>query len=96
MIGHPMGLPLKVASGARVRRVDSSKRFVANLDAYRANSGSPVLSWDEDLGLRVEGILVSGERDFKLAETGEGCQISRVCPDEECLGETVVNIAAVR
>lgn len=60
LIGHPMGLPMKIADNARVKG-SFGKTFRTNLDAYGGNSGSPVL--DAKTGL-VEGILVQGARDF--------------------------------
>src|SRR5690606_30992596 len=39
VIGHPSGLPAKIADGARVRS-HSPKYFVANLDTYGGNSGA--------------------------------------------------------
>jgi Trypsin-like peptidase domain len=84
VIGHPNGLPAKYAPGARVRDNRPQTFFVANLDTYGGNSGSPVFSATSG---RVEGILVRGENDF--VETSEGCQVSLVCPDNGCGGEDV-------
>ncbi len=63
IIGHPSGLPAKIADKAKV--VDNSKLafFLTNLDSFGGNSGSPV--FDMETGL-VEGILVRGERDYSL------------------------------
>ena len=58
--------------------------FVANLDTYGGNSGSPVFASDTN---RVEGILVRGETDFE--QTPAGCQISLVCPTSGCRGEDI-------
>jgi hypothetical protein len=83
VVGHPNGLPVKLADGARVRSNRRRAFFVANLDTYGGNSGSPVL----DLRTRtVEGILVNGEDDF--VEQGD-CRVSMVCPDAGCRGEAV-------
>jgi hypothetical protein len=82
-VGHPNGLPVKLADGAKVRSNRRRAFFVANLDTYGGNSGSPVL----DLRTRtVEGILVNGEDDFV---TRGDCQVSMVCPDAGCRGEAV-------
>lgn len=70
VIGHPLGLPLKIADNAKVRGV-FGKTFKANLDTYGGNSGSPVV--DIETGL-VEGILVHGAGD--LRQQG-GCTVSR-------------------
>jgi hypothetical protein len=61
VIGHPNGLPTKFADGAQVRGNAHKDFFVANLDTYGGNSGSPVFN---AVSLEVEGILVRGENDF--------------------------------
>ncbi|MCU0569679.1 MAG: serine protease [Oculatellaceae cyanobacterium Prado106] len=81
VIGHPSGLPLKYADGAHVRTNGSPAHFIANLDTYGGNSGSPVFNSDTH---QVEGILVRGENDF--VSVGD-CQVSMVCPDTGCRGE---------
>ena len=60
VIGHPSGLPLKIADGARV----TTKRwnfFYSNLDTYAGNSGSAV--FNRKTGV-VEGILIQGATDY--------------------------------
>lgn len=79
VIGHPYGLPTKVAGGATVRSVKAkAKYFVANLDTYGGNSGSAVFNADSGL---IEGILVRGQTDFKYDSVQE-CSLSNVCSDE--------------
>lgn len=56
VIGHPAGLPTKVAGGANVRDANHEAYFVANLDTYGGNSGSAV--FNERTG-DIEGILVA-------------------------------------
>jgi V8-like Glu-specific endopeptidase len=81
VIGHPVGLPTKFADGAVVRNNQPSAFFVANLDTYGGNSGSPVFNNDTH---EVEGVLVRGETDF--VQQGD-CNISLVCPTTGCRGE---------
>ncbi len=83
VIGHPSGLPLKYAPNANVRINSAAAFFVANLDTYGGNSGSPVFDQETDI---VEGILVRGETDF--VSVG-GCRVSNVCPTTGCRGEDV-------
>lgn len=83
VIGHPSGLPLKYAPGAEVRDNDEDAFFVANLDTYGGNSGSPV--FDEESHV-VEGILVRGETDFVFSGS---CRVSNVCSTSGCRGEDV-------
>lgn len=63
VIGHPAGLPLKLAFGPTTQVYDDSAAgwFAANLDTYGGNSGSPVFNATTG---EVEGILVRGASDF--------------------------------
>lgn len=88
VIGHPAGLPLKLAGGAAVRSV-KGEFLVANLDTYGGNSGSAV--FNETTG-DVEGILVRGEMDFVYKN---GCRISNQCDVAACRGEDVTLIERV-
>lgn len=85
VIGHPAGLPLKLAFGdnTAVRSNDETGYFVANLDTYGGNSGSPVI--DPLTGV-VEGILVRGETDFV---TVGNCSMSNVVSNSGGRGEDV-------
>jgi V8-like Glu-specific endopeptidase len=89
VIGHPAGLPTKVAGGAKVRDASKPGFFVANLDTYGGNSGSAVFNGKTGL---VEGILVRGDQDY--VQKGD-CEVSKVCPDDGCRGEDVTKIANV-
>jgi hypothetical protein len=83
VVGHPCGLPQKYAPGAKVRDNTPAPFFVANLDTYGGNSGSPVFNSSSGV---VEGILVRGENDFVSNGT---CYVSLVCPTTGCRGEDV-------
>lgn len=89
VIGHPSGLPGKIAGGARVRDNTPAGYIVANLDTYGGNSGSAV--FNSQTGL-IEGILVRGEQDYVYEN---GCYRSKVCSDDECSGEHVTRIEEV-
>jgi V8-like Glu-specific endopeptidase len=80
VVGHPAGLPVKWADGARVRSLKSTY-FIANLDTYGGNSGSAIFNANTR---EVEGILVRGEADYTMR--GE-CRISYRCGNDECGGE---------
>ncbi|MCG2724850.1 MAG: serine protease [Elusimicrobia bacterium] len=90
VIGHPMGLPVKLAGDSSVRNASPEGYFVANLDTYGGNSGSPVFNAETKL---IEGILVRGETDF--VETDEECTISNVVPQEGGRGEDVTKVSAL-
>ena len=89
VVGYPMGLPVKIAANGQVRSLESSF-FVANLDTYGGNSGSPVFNTLALVNghLVVEGILVRGEDDFLAISSP--CRISKRCPVHGCRGEDVV------
>ena len=89
VIGHPAGLPTKIAGGADVRDASKNGYFVANLDTYGGNSGSAVFNAKTAL---VEGILVRGETDYVYRN---GCRVSNVCASDGCRGEDVTKISAV-
>ena len=91
VIGHPTGLPTKIADGASVRKL-SEKFFIANLDTYGGNSGSAVFNMKTNL---VEGILVRGENDY-VYDRKEGCQVSNVCENGACRGEDVTYITNIK
>ena len=88
VIGHPSGLPTKVAAGATVRRLDTGY-FVASLDTYGGNSGSAVFNNTDG---KVEGILVRGETDFRNQGS---CTVSNRCAADGCRGEDVTLISTV-
>ncbi len=91
VIGHPTGLPTKVAGGANVRENTNDVFFVANLDTYGGNSGSAVFNAKDNT---VEGILVRGENDYNY-DYGQGCRVSNKCENDECRGEDVTRITNI-
>ena len=91
VIGHPSGLPTKIAGGASVRNANLVDYFVANLDTYRGNSGSAVFN---AVSGKIEGILVEGEQDFEV-RPDELCIQSKRCPEDGCRGEDVTKISVV-
>jgi len=67
VMGHPCGLPLKFAPGAKVRNVEETY-FSAYLDIYSGNSGSPVFDSETH---EVIGMVVRGDnRDFRWTGSG--------------------------
>ncbi|OGR43022.1 MAG: hypothetical protein A2X35_04680 [Elusimicrobia bacterium GWA2_61_42] len=67
VIGYPSGMPVKVQEqGAAVRSVTRSGYFVANLDTFSGNSGSPVFNMRT---MKIEGILARGGADFVYDST---------------------------
>ncbi|HAF95698.1 MAG: hypothetical protein A2X34_06660 [Elusimicrobia bacterium GWC2_51_8] len=88
VIGHPVGLPLKIATGAKVRDTAPDGYFVTDLDTFGGNSGSPVFSAKTRL---VEGILVRGDEDF--IQSPAGCTTLAVYPQIGGRGEDVTKVA---
>ena len=87
VIGHPVGLPKKWAGGASVRDNAPSRYFVANLDTYGGNSGSPVFNAATH---DAEGILVRGETDFVF---NGSCRVSNVVPVNGGRGEDCTRVS---
>lgn len=92
VIGHPSGLPAKIARGSEVRENTHPAFFLANLDTYGGNSGSPVFSADSHL---LVGLLVRGDTDFRYDKTRR-CNVSYTCPSTGCRGEDVVKLSVFR
>lgn len=89
VIGHPAGLPTKIAGGAVVRDASPKGYLVANLDTYGGNSGSAVFNAKTGV---VEGILVRGETDYVYK--GD-CRVSNVCASDGCRGEDVTKLSSI-
>jgi len=90
VIGHPVGLPLKVAGGASVRDFSKKGYFTADLDTFGGNSGSPVFNAKTK---KIEGILVRGDEDF--AESPAGCTTMATYEQTGGRGEDVTKISAL-
>lgn len=90
VIGHPSGLPTKIADGAFVRNNSNDVYFSANLDTYGGNSGSAVFNVQTG---EIEGILVRGENDY--VRGSNNCTVSNLCPMDGCRGEDVTRITNV-
>jgi V8-like Glu-specific endopeptidase len=91
VIGHPVGLPLKIAAGASVRDASKVGYFVADLDTFGGNSGSPVFDTATKL---ITGILVRGDEDFK--QSPEGCTTMATYAQTGGRGEDVTKISALQ
>lgn len=91
VIGHPSGLPTKIADGAFIRSNKNKYYFQTNLDTFGGNSGSAVINIKSG---EVEGILVRGERDYILDST-QNCYRSKICKMDECRGEDVTRITNI-
>ncbi len=89
VIGHPAGLPTKIAGGSTVRDASPEGYYVANLDTYGGNSGSAVFNAKTGV---VEGILVRGETDYVYKD---GCRVSNVCSSTGCRGEDVTKLSSI-
>ena len=104
VIGHPSGLPMKIATNGSRFGEGTSDFFVLSLDTFGGNSGSPV--FDATTG-EVEGILVRGAPDFVLDSEyqcykPERCEcvcLSGQCEevdDGTCYGEDAIRTSVFR
>lgn len=92
VIGHPTGLPTKIADGAIVRENSNPVYFQSNLDTFGGNSGSAVFNTTTG---QVEGILVRGETDY-VYDSSQGCRVPKECSNEGCRGEDVTRITNIK
>ncbi|WP_417336725.1 trypsin-like serine peptidase [Halobacteriovorax marinus] len=89
LLGFPSGIPLKIATDGKLRNDENKYFFVAEVDAFHMNSGSPVIN---EATLEVEGLLVRGEKDFI---NRVGCYDLMRCNDGSCRGEDVSRITSI-
>jgi V8-like Glu-specific endopeptidase len=89
VIGHPTGLPTKIADGAYIKSINGVF-FSSNLDTYGGNSGSAV--FNEQTG-EVEGILVRGATDYVSSGS---CRVSNRLGQHEGKGEDVTLITNIK
>lgn len=96
VIGHPSGLPTKVAGDAKVVGNTEQNYFTTNLDTFGGNSGSAVFNATTGV---VEGILVRGARDY-VGDQTLGCARVFEAPQEiegvPNLGESVSRITDIK
>ncbi|MDD0853361.1 serine protease [Halobacteriovorax sp. GB3] len=95
IIGHPSGLPQKIADAGTLKSLNPSKSYyLARLDAFQGNSGSPVINAQTE---EVEGILISGVEDYEsVKRNGKRCFIPKICTTQDhCEGEAVFKIEEV-
>jgi V8-like Glu-specific endopeptidase len=90
VIGHPVGLPMKLAGYATVRDFSKVGYFVADLDTFGGNSGSPVFNVKTK---KIEGILVRGDEDF--LESPAGCTTMATYEQTGGRGEDVTKISVL-
>lgn len=88
LIGHPSGLPTKVADNGYVLKI-SENSFTSNVDAFTINSGSGVFNAQTG---EVEGILSQGQQDYD----GNSNCTSTVKYDMEKGNETVVKVEKIK
>lgn len=74
LVGHPSGLPSKIARGGQVHKIEQN-HIVADLDSFKGNSGSAVFNSET---LEVEGILVRGRKDYHREN---GCVKNNICAE---------------
>jgi hypothetical protein len=87
LIGHPDGAPVKVARGGLTFAGSGPYVFLASIDAFSSNSGSPV--WNTATGT-VEGILTTGETDYYFnypPNDPDGCLMVNSCNEVTGCGD---------
>ena len=95
VIGHPSGLPTKIAGGATVKRNGEDYFFESDLDTFGGNSGSAVFNANTGV---IEGILVRGAQDYRI-DYSRACRVVNECDSVNgrgCSGEDVTRIRKVQ
>lgn len=85
MIGHPSGLPQKIADNAVIKSI-SDTEFKATLDAFQINSGSAVFNAGNG---ELLGILVRGKVDYRTNRQYKCTEPNTTSDDDE--GEDVAS-----
>ena len=94
MIGHPMGLPMKIDRGGQVIEdaLNTGTWFGADLDSFGGSSGAPVF----DAQGMLLGIAVAGLRDYEYLEAPRCFRSNLVSPDRASgIYERVASITSV-
>jgi V8-like Glu-specific endopeptidase len=80
VIGHPTGLPLKIADNGKVTKNTEFTRFSTTLDTFHGNSGSAVFNAKTG---QVEGILIMGKNDYlpSIPSNPRSCKVNNICDD---------------
>ena len=86
MVSSPLGVPLKLAANASVRRNSDLGFFVSDIDGFTDGSGGPVFAEAND---NVEGVYLRGEVDVRKVC---GCMRASICPQNACRGEDATRI----
>lgn len=81
-VGHPMGLPVKLAGNARVLATGDADHFTANLDVFPACSGSPV--FDAETHALAGIVLADPKLDHFIPV--DGCYVHATFPDDDSVG----------
>jgi hypothetical protein len=97
-LGHPLGLPLKLAQGGRVLGVEGAT-FRATLDTYTGSSGSPVFDADSHalIGIVSEGPPGVGDftavldRKCYAYRRIDGAAPGTVCVAASCFSSSVTD-----
>ncbi|MES2525738.1 MAG: serine protease [Bdellovibrionota bacterium] len=91
LIGHPRGLPTKIADDAWITSIKDGSILMSNLDAYTGNSGSGVFNAEAGF---LEGVLSFGNEDY-LENEQASCFSSQVYRMQDG-GEAIMKIDPVR
>jgi len=91
LMGHPSGLPLKIAGGGQVVSGSAGSSFQGTVDAFGGNSGSVVLGADG----RAVGILVAGAQDYAYDQSSGCYRVNELPQSGAGGGETITDIRTV-
>ncbi len=90
LIGHPRGLPTKIADNAFVTAVNGNI-LMSNVDAFTGNSGSGVFNAQHDF---LEGVLSFGKEDY-VEDEKHSCFTNAIYNMQDG-GEAIMKIDPIR
>ena len=91
-LGYPLGSYKKKALGAIRQILPDRGTFVANLDIFEGNSGSPVFS---EKTHELIGVVSGGEDDFVKDSKDDSLLRVKRCADKGCKGEFITPIQKI-
>lgn len=91
-LGYPLGSFKKKATGVVRQILEPQGTYVANLDIFEGNSGSPVFSENTH---ELVGVVSGGEDDFVQDKKDDSVRHIKRCTNTGCKGEFITPIQKI-
>lgn len=83
LLGHPDGMPLKLAGGAFIKQNNLADFFGTNADSFHGNSGGPVVNASTGL---LEGVVSKGNNDYTVDQAAACLRVDTCSDTAGCTG----------